>query len=78
MKTMTIKFAIGLAAAGLIIADSAAATQVDTNTIAIKIDRLLTQSASAMQVDTNSVATKVDQLLTQMQQGMINKNYSMM
>jgi hypothetical protein len=82
VKKIIIRLALGLtvaAAAGLIIAGSASAIQMDTNTVATKVDQLLTQPASAMQVvDTNTVATKVDQLLIQMQQGIINKNYSTM
>ena len=48
MKKMTIRFALGLAAAGLIMAGSASAMQVDTNTVATTVDQALTQMQQEM------------------------------
>ena len=47
MKKMTIKIALGLAA-GLIMAGSVSAMQVDTNTVATTVDQALTQMQQEM------------------------------
>lgn len=64
MKKIIIRVVLGLAATGLIMANSVSAVQLDINTVAITADQLLSEVQQEM--------------ITQMQQEMINKNYSAM
>lgn len=66
MKKVTIRLALGLAAAGLIMAGSASAIQVDSNTIAITVDQLLAQMQQEMINKNYSAMMMKDQMRAQM------------
>ncbi|MCI5167169.1 MAG: hypothetical protein D3903_14010 [Candidatus Electrothrix sp. GM3_4] len=67
MKKIIIRFALGLTAAGLLMASSASAIQMETNTIATTVDQLLTQMqkiAEKKRVDSVAQVTRDTMLLT--------------
>ena len=66
MKKMTIRYALGLAAAGLVMVGSASAMQVDTNTVATTVDQALTQMQQEMINKNYSAMLLKDQMRAKM------------
>lgn len=66
MKKIIIRFVLGLAAASLIMASSASAMQVDTNTVATTVDQLLIQMQQEMIKKNYSAMLLKDQMRTKM------------
>ena len=74
MKKMTIRFALGLAA-GLIMAGSVSAMQVDTNTVATTVDQALTQMQQEMITKNYSAMLLKDQMRSKMMAERTPQNY---
>jgi hypothetical protein len=75
VKNLTIKFALVLAAAGLIMAGSASAVQVDTNTVTTTVNKALTEMQNEMINKNYSAMLLKDQMRKQMMNERTPQNY---
>ena len=75
MKKMVIRFALGLATAGLLMAGSASAMNVDTNTMSTTVDQALTQMQQEMINKNYSAMLLKDQMRGKMMAERTPQNY---
>ncbi len=75
MNKMVIRFALGLATAGLLMAGSASAMNVDTNTMSTTVDQALTQMQQEMINKNYSAMLLKDQMRSKMMAERTPQNY---